>query len=136
MSGFQKLVLKTEHKTQMINITEQITDLVIKSGVKDGVCTVFTPHTTGGVLFFEKEDPNLGRDFLSTLKAKVFQDGKHFSHVGDNAAAHLKSAVTGASVSIIVSKGQPLLGQWQGVFFAEFDGPREAREVYVKVCNG
>ncbi len=129
-----KVQLKTEHTTQMIDITKDVKEAVIKSGVKDGIVVVFTPHTTGSITLFEKVDANLRRDYLQLLKTYV--SGQDYAHKGGNAAGHLKSAMTGASVSIPVVDGLPLFGEWQGVFFCEFDGPREVREIIIKVING
>jgi len=131
MTRFQ---LKTEHTTQMINITGEVKEAVITSGVKDGIVVVFTPHTTAAVTLFEKVDQNLRRDYLQLLKDYV--SDRDFSHKGGNAAGHLKSAMTGASVSIPVIDGHPMFGEWQGLFFCEFDGPREARDIIIKVING
>jgi secondary thiamine-phosphate synthase enzyme len=125
----------TSHKTQLMDITAEVKEAVIKSGVKEGICIVFTPHTTGSVFLFENADPNLRRDLLMALSKVVPMDEK-YSHVGDNAAAHLKSARMGASVSIPVLDGRPMFGKWQGIFFGEFDGPRQAREVVIKVIAG
>jgi len=129
-----KIQLKTAHTTQMINITNEVKEAVITSGIKDGIVVVFTPHTTGSVTLFENIDQNLRRDYLQLLK--TYLSGQVYSHKGGNAAGHLKSAMTGASVSIPVSDGLPLFGQWQGIFFCEFDGPRESREIIIKVING
>ena len=129
-----KLQLKTEHTTQMINITGEVKEAVITSGVKDGIVVVFTPHTTASVTLFEKVDQNLRRDYLQLLK--TYLSDKEYSHKGGNAAGHLKSAMTGASVSIPVVDGHPIFGEWQGIFFCEFDGPREERNVVIKVING
>lgn len=129
-----KLQLETEHTTQMINITDEVKEAVITSGVKEGIAVVFTPHTTGSIILFEKADQNLQRDYLTMLKRHV--SGQDYSHKGGNAAGHLKSAMSGASVSIPVVDGLPLFGEWQGVFFCEFDGPREERNVIIKVING
>jgi len=129
-----KLQVKTEHTTQMINITEEVKEAVITSGVKDGIVVVFTPHTTGSITFFENLDPNLRRDYLSLLKDYV--SDRDYSHKGGNAAGHLKSAMTGANVTIPVVDGHPMLGEWQGIYFCEFDGPRESRDVIIKVING
>lgn len=129
-----KLQLATEHKTQMISITDDVKEAVITSGVKDGIVVVFTPHTTASVMLFENIDQNLRRDFLQLLKTYV--SGEEYSHKGGNAAGHLKAAMTGASVSIPVVDGLPIFGEWQGAFFCEFDGPREARDVIIKVING
>lgn len=129
-----KLTLKTEHTTQMINITGEVKEAVITSGIKDGIVVVFTPHTTSSVALFENVDQNLRRDYLALLKDHV--SGKEFAHKGGNAQGHLKSALTGATVSIPVADGHPMFGEWQGVFFCEFDGPREARDIIIKVING
>ena len=130
----QTISLKSSHKTEMIEITKQINEAVIKSGIKEGVCTIFTPHTTGSVLLFENQDPALQRDFLKELSLWAPLD-KSYSHKGDNAHAHLKSAIAGASISLMVKDGQAVFGQWQGAFFAEFDGPRETREIFIKVLG-
>ena len=129
-----KLQLETEHTTQMINITDEVKEAVITSGVKEGIAVVFTPHTTGSIILFEKADQNLQRDYLTMLKRHV--SGQDYSHKGGNAAGHLKSAMSGASVSIPVVDGLPLFGEWQGLFFCEFDGPREERNIMIKVING
>ena len=129
-----KLQLKTEHTTQMISITGDVKEAVITSGVKDGIVVVFTPHTTASITLFENIDPNLRRDYLKLLK--TYLSDQEYSHKGGNAAGHLKAAMTGASVSIPVVDGHPMFGEWQGVFFCEFDGPREARDVIIKVING
>jgi len=125
----------TSHKTQLMDISKEVTEAVITSGVKEGICVVFTPHTTASVFLFENADPNLRRDMLATLTKMVPTDEK-YTHIGDNAAAHLKSAKMGASVTIPVLGGRPMFGAWQGVFFGEFDGPRQAREVVIKVIAG
>jgi secondary thiamine-phosphate synthase enzyme len=129
-----KIQLKTEHTTQMINITKEVKEAVITSGIKDGIVVVFTPHTTSSVILFENIDQNLRRDYLKLLKTYV--SSQEYSHKGGNAAGHLKSAMTGASITIPVLDGLPLFGEWQGAFFCEFDGPREARDVIIKVING
>ncbi|MDF1879752.1 YjbQ family protein [Sulfurimonas sp. MAG313] len=129
-----KFQIKTEHTTQMINITEEVKEAVITSGVKDGIVVVFTPHTTASVVLFENVDQNLRRDYLALLKDYV--SGREFAHKGGNAQGHLKSALTGASVSIPVVDGHPMFGEWQGLFFCEFDGPRDQRDIIIKVING
>ncbi len=124
--------LKTNHKSELIDITEIVKEAVIKSGIKNGLCNVFTPHTTAGIILFENVDPNLKRDFLGHMHKLVPSDIE-FAH-GSNAHAHLKSALVGSSVVIPIEDAKPLFGKWQGVFFCEFDGPRE-RKVYIKVIN-
>ncbi|MBV5320254.1 MAG: YjbQ family protein [Sulfuricurvum sp.] len=129
------LKFPTSHKTQLMDISAEVKEAVITSGVKEGVCVVFTPHTTGSVFLFENADQNLRRDLLAALSTVIPSDAK-YAHVGDNAAAHLKSSRMGASVSIPVHEGRPMFGKWQGVFFGEFDGPRQEREVIIKVIAG
>jgi len=130
----QKIALRTNHKSEMIEITDQIKEAVIKSGIKSGLCVVYTPHTTTSVLLFERVDPNLQRDFLAHM-SRLVPKSERYAH-GENADAHLKSALCGASVSIPFEEAKLLLGPWQGIFFCEFDGPREERFVYVKVIDG
>ena len=131
----KKLHFKSQHKSEMIDITEDVKEAIIKSGVKQGLCSVFTPHTTAGIMLFENVDPNLQRDLLKELSLCAPAD-REYSHVGDNATAHLKSGMMGASIQVPVENAQPLLGQWQGIFLTEFDGPREQREVIITVING
>lgn len=125
----------TSHKTQLMDITEEIKESIIKSGVKDGICTIFTPHTTASIFLFENQDKALRRDLLNGLN-RIAPSDVEYLHVGDNAAAHLKSSRMGNSVSIPVVNARPTLGKWQGIFFGEFDGPRQEREVYIKVVAG
>ncbi|MEF3191431.1 MAG: secondary thiamine-phosphate synthase enzyme YjbQ [Campylobacterales bacterium] len=127
----KKISITTRHKTELINITKEVTEAIIQSGITDGIATIATPHTTGAVFLFENLDPNLWRDLLKKLHEIIPNDGS-YAHVGNNADAHLKSAIMGGSVTVIVENGKPLLGQWQGIYFGEFDGPRE-RSVYIKV---
>lgn len=125
----------TSHKTQLMDISNEVAEAVITSGVKDGVCVVFTPHTTASVFMFENQDQALRRDLLNSLN-RIAPNDAHYLHVGENAAAHLKSSRMGNSVSIPVVNAKLLLGKWQGIFFGEFDGPRQEREVIIKVIAG
>lgn len=125
----------TSHKTQLMDISKEVSEAVIKSGVKEGICVVFTPHTTASIFMFENQDPALRRDLLNALN-RVAPNDVEYLHSGSNAAAHLKSSRMGNSVSIPVINAKPMFGKWQGVFFGEFDGPRQAREVHIKVIAG
>jgi secondary thiamine-phosphate synthase enzyme len=131
----KKIKFPTSHKTQVMDITKEVEEIVITSGVKNGICVVFTPHTTSSVFLFENQDPALRRDLLNALNIVTPSEMEYF-HKGDNAAAHLKSSRMGASVTIPLENAKLALGKWQGIFFAEFDGPRQEREVYVKVIEG
>ncbi len=129
----QKIHLQTNHKSEMIEITQIVKEEVIRSGISNGICVVYTPHTTTSILLFENVDPNLQRDFLAHM-SRLVPKSDRYAH-GDNADAHLKSALSGCSISIPVVDAKLMLGKWQGIFFCEFDGPRVEREVYIKVIN-
>jgi len=127
----QKLTFKTKYKSEVVDITNDIKEAVIKSGVKNGIVTIFCPHSTASVIIFEKSDATLKRDLLGTLKDVVpFRDYTH-----SNARAHLKAAFLRSNLTLIIENARVVLGEWQGIFLVEFDGPRE-RNVIVKAING
>ncbi len=126
-----KLELKTNYKTEMIDITDMIAEEVMRRGIRDGLCTVFSPHTTSSIVLFEKTDPKLRRDFLATL-SRIAPAELEYESDGDNTPAHIKSTICGPRIVIPVKDGQLFLGEWQAVFFCEFDGPRE-RQFFVQV---
>jgi secondary thiamine-phosphate synthase enzyme len=123
--------IETKYKSQMIDITEEVKDEVVKLGVTNGLCTVFSSHTTASILFFENQDPKLQRDFLSTLSRIAPVDALYASS-DENASAHIKSALCGQRVVLPVVNGQLFLGKWQAIYFCEFDGPRD-REFHIQV---
>jgi secondary thiamine-phosphate synthase enzyme len=108
----------------MYDITTVVRDAVKQSGVEAGLCVVYCPHTTAGVTINENADPDVVKDLLYGLD-KAFPDRREFRHAEGNSAAHLKASCIGSSVTLIVERGAPRLGTWQGVYFCEFDGPRE-----------
>ena len=126
-----KLNLKTNYKSEVIDVTNEIKEAVIKSGVKDGLVTIFSPHSSASVIIFENSDPSLKRDLLEMLKNLISK--KEFSH--DNALAHLKASFLRSNITLIVENGKVVLGPWQGIYFVEFDGPKD-RKIYIKVVNG
>ena len=126
--------VRTDKHTQMKDITMQVQDAVRQSGVTDGLCIVFIPHTTAAVTINETADPDVVRDLNMELdKIVPWEDGYH--HIEGNSAAHLKSSLVGASEQIIIEGGRLLLGTWQGVYFCEYDGPRH-RKAIVKIIEG
>ena len=128
-----KLSANTSKHTQMLDITDMIRKTVTESGVKDGICTVFVPHTTAAVTINENADPDVVRDFTMEIdKIVPWEDG--YYHMEGNSAAHLKSSMIGFSEQIIIDDGRLVLGTWQGIYFCEFDGPRH-RKVYVKIMG-
>ena len=130
----RKLTVRTGARSEMIDITEQVRAAVRDSGIRDGICHVFVPHTTAAVTINENADPDVAKDLLFGLD-KTFPDRPEFRHSEGNSAAHLKSSCVGASVSLIVENGEPVLGTWQAVYFCEFDGPRR-RTFHVNVVQG
>lgn len=124
--------LNTEYEG-FYNVTQQVRETVQKSGVKDGMCVVFTPHTTAGMTINENADPDVVRDLLFALN-KTYPDRPEFRHFEGNSAAHLKASTMGSSVTVIIEGGRLVLGTWQGIYFTEFDGPRN-RKFYVKVIG-
>lgn len=129
----QTFSVKTKQRTEMIDITRQVSAAVASSGIRNGVCTVFIPHTTAGVTINENADPDVQRDILMEIN-KIVPLQDDYRHAEGNSAAHLKSSLFGCSANVIVAEGQLRLGTWQSVFFCEFDGPR-TREVWVQVSG-
>ena len=126
----EKISVKTPSRTCMIDITGKIQESINKQGLISGVCTVFVPHTTAGITINENADPDVVSDILKEVNKVIpFQDG--YDHMEGNSAAHIKASLFGFSQQIIVEDGRLMLGTWQGVYFCEFDGPRN-RQVYVK----
>ncbi|MBR5701900.1 MAG: secondary thiamine-phosphate synthase enzyme YjbQ [Oscillospiraceae bacterium] len=128
-----RLSVNTTKHTQMTDITGMIRKAVEESEVRNGICTVFVPHTTAAVTINENADPDVVRDFTAELgKIVPWEDG--YRHMEGNSAAHLKASMIGFSQQIIVDEGKLVLGTWQGIWFCEFDGPR-SRSVYVKLMG-
>jgi secondary thiamine-phosphate synthase enzyme len=115
----------------MINITEQVSEEVVRLGVTNGLCTVFSTHTTASIVFFENHDPKLQRDFLAAL-SRIAPKGFDYTSSDANVPAHIKSTLCGQRVVLPVVNGQLFLGEWQAIYFCEFDGPRD-REFHIQV---
>jgi secondary thiamine-phosphate synthase enzyme len=127
MTELQRFTLNTENEG-FYNITSQVQETINKSGVKDGLCVVYCPHTTAGITINENADPDVVTDMLLGLR-EAFPDRPEFRHSEGNSSAHLKASSVGSSVTVIVSCGHLLLGTWQGIYFCEFDGPRTRKYV-------
>ncbi|HEY3308457.1 MAG TPA: secondary thiamine-phosphate synthase enzyme YjbQ [Desulfuromonadaceae bacterium] len=129
-----ELDITTQSRTQFIAITDTIVQLVAQHGWQDGVLTVFIPHTTAGVTINESVDPDVARD-IENFSNELIPKSRHFKHVEGNSDAHLKASFFGSSVQVILQKGGLWLGTWQGIYFCEFDGPRQ-RKVYLAFSGG
>lgn len=125
------LVVRSSKRADAVEITDRVQHVVRESGIETGLCQVYVPHTTAGVFINENADPDALSDILSTLEALVpWENG--YRHAEGNAAAHIKASLVGTAQSVPVRNGRLALGRWQGIFFADFDGPRE-RHVQVTV---
>jgi secondary thiamine-phosphate synthase enzyme len=127
---FSTVSINTRDRSEMIDITSKVEEELKRSGLKDGVCFVFVPHTTAGITINEAADPSVVADVQATLNRLVPWEGS-YRHLEGNSAAHIKSSLIGNSAVVFVESGRLKLGTWQGVFFCEFDGPR-SRKVYMK----
>lgn len=131
MSKTLEYSISTNSRTELVRIDHVIEKAIEDSGIKDGICCVFVPHTTAGVTINEGADPNVASDILKELN-KLIPFNNNYAHTEGNSAAHIKSSLVGCSLSMIIESGRPKLGTWQSVFFCEFDGPRR-RKVWIKI---
>ncbi len=128
----EEFSVKSSRKYQMIDVTVQVAEAVKKSPVNEGICCVYTPHTTAAITVNENDDPNVCEDVLDALATLIPEGSWRHDKVDNNAAAHIKAAIIGPSEAIPVKEGKLLLGRWQAVMLVELDGPRE-RKVIVEV---
>jgi secondary thiamine-phosphate synthase enzyme len=133
--AYSSFKISTSSRSQFIDITSEVSDIVTKNKSESGVCKVFVPHTTAGVTINENADPDVIRDILMLLDEKVPWNHRSYRHGEGNSAAHIKASMMGSSVDVIINNGSLELGTWQSVFFCEFDGPR-TRKVWVKIIEG
>jgi secondary thiamine-phosphate synthase enzyme len=127
------LSVKTSSRTELIDITSKVAKLVKESGVTEGLCMLYVPHTTGAVTINESADPSVRGDILMVLNQIIPWDAD-YKHMEGNSPAHVKSTLVGASELVTIENGSLMLGTWQGIFFCEFDGPR-TRKVLVRIIE-
>ena len=127
----KEIQVSTSSLTQLLDITDQVQQVVANSGIREGVCQVYVPHTTAGLTINENADPSVREDILMELN-KIVPLQDNYKHREGNAAAHIKASIVGSSEMVLVQNGRLVLGTWQGLFFCEFDGPR-SRRVLVNV---
>jgi secondary thiamine-phosphate synthase enzyme len=133
MTSLSDFSVRTSSHSEWLNITSQIQQAVAASGVTEGICVVFVPHTTAAVTINENADPDVPRDVNFALNA-ISPDRREFRHSEGNSSSHTLTSLVGPSITIIVSRGKLLLGTWQGIWFNEYDGPR-SRKVHVRVLG-
>jgi len=125
--------IQTQSQTEFLDLTHQIQTIVSEHRIQNGLCQIFIPHTTAGITINENADPNVRQDMIMELN-KVIPFNDHYRHMEGNSAAHIKSSLMGVSLSLIIDQGRLILGTWQGIYFCEFDGPRQ-RKVWVKLLE-
>lgn len=126
-----EIILKSQKRTELMDITKHISSALKKSGKSEGAILLYCPHTTAGLTVNENADPSVVRDIESYLK-KAVPESRDYTHTEGNSDSHIKSFLTGNSLFLPLEKGKIILGRWQGIFFCEYDGPRE-RKVYMKI---
>jgi len=127
----EKINVKTTKQVEFVDITEKIRLLITGQNIETGHCTIFVPHTTAGITINENADPCVRRDIIAKLN-KVIPLADNYTHSEGNSAAHIKASLLGFSLHVLIEKGTLQLGTWQGIYFAEFDGPR-SRQVWVSI---
>lgn len=128
-----EFTIRTTKRDEFIDIGYYVEEALEKSGISDGIITIFVPHTTAGITINEDADPDVVKDLLWTLDNLV-PERREYKHMEGNSHAHMKASIMGSSCNVIVEDGKMKLGTWQGIYFCEFDGPR-TRKVYVKVMG-
>ena len=121
--------IRTDSRIDMIDITSMVQKKIMDAGVTDGICVVYVPHTTAGITINEGADPAVCMDIMTRLDELTPRNGS-YRHMEGNSDSHIKSVITGSSITVPVERGHLVLGTWQKIFFCEFDGPR-SRKVYV-----
>jgi secondary thiamine-phosphate synthase enzyme len=130
----KEISVPTQSRTEFIVVDQKVQEVLRESGIQEGVCHLWVPHTTAAVTINENADPSVVRDILyETEKVIPFRD--NYQHLEGNSAAHIKSSLFGPSLNLIVTGGRLVLGTWQSIYFCEFDGPRQ-RRMFVKIVEG
>ncbi len=129
----QTLTLHTSSCHEFLDVTREIQAAVLKSGVREGFCHLFVPHTTAALTINENADPSVKSDMLMVLN-KIIRDQEPYRHLEGNSPAHIKASLMGPQLTLMVSNGSLVLGTWQGIYLCEFDGPR-SRRLHLKVVG-
>ena len=130
----RKLEIKTNSRSEIIDITDKIQKVITDSKIKSGICIIYVPHTTAGITVNENYDPSVKTDILDYLE-KIAPASARYKHTEGNADSHIKTSVVGSSATLVIEDGKILLGSWQGIMFCEFDGPR-SRKLVIKILVG
>jgi secondary thiamine-phosphate synthase enzyme len=126
--------IQTKKRNELIDITAQVQKIIERESAKEGICTIFCPHTTAGLTINENADPSVKKDILNYL-SKLIPESEDFTHSEGNSDSHIKASLLGSSLQVIVEDKRLVLGTWQGIYFCEFDGPR-SRSVFIHFLKG
>ena len=126
--------ISTSSRNQMIDVTDRLQKLITQAKINDGMLIVYVPHTTAAVTINENADPDVKHDMLLKLSQMIPKDQAGYKHAEGNSDSHVKTAIVGNNVTVLIENGRLQLGQWQGIYFCEFDGPRE-RQMYIKAVK-
>ena len=129
-----RIMLRSREREDLVEFTEEVSEVVRGANVREGVCVLFVRHTTAGLTVNENADPDVPRDILHCLRTLIPQHGMGFKHGEQNSDAHIKASLVGPGVTVPIADGKLLLGRWQGIFLCEFDGPR-SREVVLTILS-
>ena len=132
MPRLVKEAIATRARSEMIDVTNRVQKIIAKHAVVDGYVIVYVPHTTAAVTINENADPDVKADMLKKLQTLIPKQEPYYEHGEGNSDSHVKTSLVGNSVTVLIENGRLALGRWQGIYFCEFDGPRE-REMMVKV---
>jgi secondary thiamine-phosphate synthase enzyme len=131
----EEFVISTSKKQELIDITDKINSIIKKSKIKNGLCNIFTAHATAAIIINENYDPNICLDLLDALNKLIPSGIWRHDRIDDNADAHLKSAILGASETIPIKNGELALGRWQSIMMVELDGPRSNRKIIMTIIG-
>ena len=126
--------VKTQSRNQMLDVTDRVRDLIMQCSIRFGMAIVFVPHTTAAITINENADPDVKSDLLQKLSALIPKNEAFYEHNEGNSDSHLKTSLVGNSVTVLIENGVLVLGRWQGIYFCEFDGPRD-REMMIKLIS-
>ncbi len=128
-----KLIVNTTEHMHLVDITDKVQDLVTASGIQEGICLLFNPHTTAGLTINEGADPDVRTDIIKGFR-EVVPVNYPFKHLEGNSPSHIMASLMGATLTILICEGRLLLGTWQALYFCEFDGPRN-RKVHYRITD-
>jgi secondary thiamine-phosphate synthase enzyme len=131
---FETIEIRSTKRIELIDITDKVNSIIVRTNIKEGVCFLNVPHTTAGITINENADSDVVYDILAKTN-KLVPVNDNYAHTEGNSDSHIKSSLFGQTLSVIIENNRALLGRWQSVYFCEFDGPRN-RKVYIKIFGG